>query len=229
MSTYVRASKRGLLLWLCLLLAGCQMTASPPPERDFGVADLFLPLDVFPENWQEVGEIRAMGPDSALGFGDPEDGYLPYKIRGAPSNMARYYVYYNYTTGEAKRWYDRELRIGFDNNRVTIAEPWHTPEELTYRSAYTDRFHMACATMEIAGRRTVCEIIAQYEEFGVQFHSVIHPDTLLLEEFNTIACRIDALFVARLELSEQPINCDDDVSDQEGSALLESPNLPGRL
>lgn len=203
----------GVLLLAILMLGGCcyYLTApylTAPVERDFNVTDLFLPLDLFPENWQEVGEIRPMGPNSSIAIGDPDDAYISYKIRQAPTNMAYYYVYNEYNEGIAKRWFDRMLRTEFNNNRVSVEEPWHTPDELSYHSTYADQFHVACFVSHMVKRTFVCEVVAQYEEFGVDFHSVIEPDTLTLEEFNTIVCHIDAVFVARLGLSEEPISCD---------------------
>lgn len=196
----------GLLLGT-LLLVGCLDMGEPAKERAFDVSDLFLPLDVFPENWQEVGDVRPMGPDSSIGIGDPDDAYISYKVRQAPTNLAYYYVYWNEYTGSAESWFNRTLKTDFSDGRVSIAVPWNTPDELSYRSAHADKFHVACATLEMVGRKLVCKVIAQYEEFGVMFHSVIRPDALTLEQFNTLVCQIDAVFVARLELSDEPIDC----------------------
>jgi hypothetical protein len=196
---------RALLLGT-LLLSGC--LGEPARERAFDITDLFLPLEAFPENWQEVGEIKAMGPNSSIGLGDPDDAYIAYKIRQGPNNVAYYYVYWNEYTGLAEVWFDKTQRTAFNNNRVTIVIPWSTPDALSYRSAHADQFHVACATIEMVGRGVVCKVIARYEEFGVQFHSNISSEIMSLEEFNTIVCQIDALFVARLELSDEPIDCE---------------------
>lgn len=199
--------ERALPLLVVLMLAGCLSMGSPAKERDFGAASLFLPLSAFPEGWKEVGEIRPMGPDSAIGVGDPDDAFLSYSTRQNKLNVATYYVYWNATTGGAERWFERTLKAHFSNNRVSVAEPWSTPDELSYRSPYADRFHVACFISEIIDRRMVCDVIAQYEEFGVEFHSVVADDTLSVQEFNTVVCQIDALFVARLELSQVPVVC----------------------
>jgi hypothetical protein len=206
MSNITLKMVRGLLLGT-LLLTGCLALGEPAKERAFDISDLFLSLDVFPENWQEVGEIRPMGPDSSIGIGDPDDAYISYSIQKAPNNIAYYYVYWNEYTGWAEQWFDRALDTGFSDNRVSIAVPWSTPDELSYRSAHADQFHVACATLEMVRRSEVCKVIVRYEEFGVEFHSGIRPETLTLEEFNDIVCRIDAVFVARLGLSDEPIDC----------------------
>lgn len=214
-----------LTAFLLLALTSCYLAGPPAKERDFGATDMFLPLDLFPENWQEVGEIRPMGPDSALGFGDTDDAFLGYNIKQAPTNMAYYYVYKNSAEGLAKSWFSKMLESRFSNRRVSISQPWQTPDAISYQSTFADQFHVACAEMELVNKVTVCRIIARYEEFCVDFHSVIRDNTLSLQEFNTIVCHIDAVFVARLGLSKEPIDCDEALT----SAFFGAVDWPKRL
>lgn len=199
-----------LLLLLACMLVACLRAGEPAEPRDFDITDLFLPLDTFPDNWQEVGDIQAMGPDSSLGFGDTDDASQVYKVRQKGLNVASYYVYKNDSIAEAERWYDRDLSFWFSKSPLfgQLFDEKSTPKEVSYRSAHADQFYVACEIRKTpvdSGYR--CGVIAQYEEFGVVFHTVVEPDTVSLEGFNTIVCNIDALFVARLALSSQPIDC----------------------
>ncbi|MBX7251979.1 MAG: hypothetical protein K1X50_08345 [Candidatus Promineofilum sp.] len=198
-----------LLLLACMLMA-CLRAVEPAKPRDFGITDLFLPLDALPDNWQEVGDIQAMGPDSSLGFGDTDDAFQIYGVRQGRIPVASYYVYKNDSIAEAERWYDRDLSFWFSKSPIfgQLFDENSTPKEVSYRSAYADQFHVACEYRKTpVDSGYTCGVIAQYEEFGVFFDTVVKPDTVSLEGFNTIVCHIDALFVARLALSSQPIDC----------------------
>lgn len=199
-----------LLLLLACMLVACLRTVEPAKPRDFGITDLFLPLEALPDNWQEVGGIQAMGPDSFLGFGDTDDASQIYGVRQGRIPVASYYVYKNDSIAEAEDWFDRDLSFWFHKSPLfgQLFGEESTPQEVSYRSAYADQFHVACEIWKTpVDSGYTCGVIAQYEEFGVFFDTVVKPDTVSLEGFNTIVCNIDALFVARLALSSQPIDC----------------------
>lgn len=187
---------RWVPLLFIFLTTGCFVLGNPAKERDFELADLFLPIGEFPDGWKEVGTIRPMGPNSAIGVGDSDDVYQRYNTQRARNNVGGYYVYWNASTGLAASQFNRLPQLGPNNS-----EPWDTPDALSYRSPYADRFYAAC------GPRA-CRMIAQYEEFVVEFLSGIGPDTMSVEEFNTMVCKIDARFVERLSLSDEPVLCD---------------------
>lgn len=159
-----------------------------------------MPASSLPETWEMVSTPQPMG--ASLGFGNEDDSYVAYKLIEGKYNLAYHYVYqYNNLQAAQEGYVDLEAS-NFNDKRVTIDASWQTPQQLSYHSVVANQFYMACTINNVAGRREVCQLIAQYGRFVTVFHSVISTDTMSLINFNTVAKKLDEHMITKLGIDK---------------------------
>jgi hypothetical protein len=185
------------IIFLVFFLNNCNV-GPPAPERSFKPEDLLLTEADVPRNWH-LARIAPLGPSA--GYGDEDDREAKFTRPGDDNRLvfAFHDVLQFDSISEAVRWYRREQPAWFNDNRVSVDEPWMAPPELSYHSSLANQFYAACTINNIAGRKKICSIMAQYEEFVIIFHSGIEPDWISVAGFNELVRRIDEIMVAHLQ------------------------------
>lgn len=156
-----------LVLLLCLvILLGC----GSAPKRDFADADLLIDVHNMPENWavaeysettrDEEGQISG----AHISFYYTETSFF---VRGGE------HIYRYRSTSRADRHYRRLEDYRFTPNiRQTVSV---VPEGFTFSSITAAQWRFGCMyttfspTPEFGNGRTICQFLAQYDEFIVYF------------------------------------------------------------
>ncbi|MBE7528202.1 MAG: hypothetical protein HS099_00515 [Ardenticatenaceae bacterium] len=168
------------------------------PEHNLTTQDLLLPLEALPSTWEISGSPRPMGP--GIGFGDEDDTYISFKLKSDKYNIAYQFMLHYPNIRQAEKGYLDLHRSHFNDNSIAVDVPWQTPAELSYTSSYADQFRIACTINNVAGPKQVCQVMGQYGQYVLIFHSVIRPDTMSLSEFNGVAQFLDEMMVKKLAL-----------------------------
>lgn len=161
----IQITLNGCLWWMCA------------PERDFQIADLELPADLFP-----VGTIVNHIHPLSDNFGSVEDGTQSIYWKNGNGN-AGYTVYRYSTKGVAEEYFDYQKRIFTDSESH---ESWKPPDVLSFSSETADAVYIACGDWS----RRNCGMAARYQEYIVTFISVIDSD-MTFSEFEKILFYID--------------------------------------
>lgn len=189
------------MIFIILLVGQASCRTEEAPQRSFDSSDLLLTLDGLPKNYRVADLPQPMGPDSPIAMGDPDDSYTSFHTLDDVHLAAIARVYRFSTMPNAERWYNNHLSLEFAV--ATRSVPWSIPADLTYRSPYTNRFHLGCTLTGVDGQE-VCKIMAQYEEFVAIFHSTIAEDIMTVAQFNDTVRHIDERLAKFLEL--QPLS-----------------------
>lgn len=184
---------------MVLLLNSC-ITGPPAPTRSFTTEDLLLTETDVPSHWH-LARIAPMG--SSIGLGDEEDDR---RAMFTQPNDEKHLVFASHmvlhfdNNSRAARWYKQKQPAWFNDNRVSIEEPWQRLPELSYQSAFAQQYHVACKISNMTGRKQVCSMIAQYEEYVVIFHSTIESYSVSVAGFNELVRRIDEIMATHLQV-----------------------------
>lgn len=192
-----------LFLWIvlaCVLItigSACQSTAEPEPPTE----ELLLTLEQLPPSWETSSPPRSMGPH--IGFGDEDDSYVSFTPNNDDANVATHYVLYYRNQRKVEAAYHELSRSQFNSNSIAVDKPWEPVPELPYTSTQADQFRTACTINNIAGRRQVCQVMAQYGQYITIFHSVIGVDFMTLQQFNSVIQAVDETMVNQLQYNRQ--------------------------
>jgi hypothetical protein len=163
-------SRRPPQVALALLLVAtplcCRLSfGGPPPPRNFQVADLFLPEESLPEDWN-IHPTKPYEACSASPLGS-----------GCPTHGERV----TYTFRDTQQWVSETIFVFLDKGLAAQdfddalstellsrpdEPPWEPIISPPVQFAHASRQHVACRTLP-GGRE--CGLAAQYEEFVVIF------------------------------------------------------------
>lgn len=190
--------KTRLILLTIMITVGtfvaCESVTLPDPPTE----DLLLPIEQLPSTWEVSGSPRSMGPH--IGFGDEDDAYVNFKLKGSKYNISSHFVLYYPSMPKAEAEFLAMSRSNFNDNSIAVDEPWETPIELSYVSSHADQFRVACTINNVAGQKRVCKMMGQYGQYVTIFHSVIRSDTMSLRQFNDVIQFLDKMMMEKLQL-----------------------------
>jgi len=153
-----------LLVILAFGVAGCSLTL---PQRHCPIESLLVDETSFPPG------ARADKVFSPLPRAAKESAgrtiYLP-----MPLGIANHDVYRYKSAARAAWQFRQEKERTFTPGRWR--GPWNVPEALTYRSPIADQYYVACEIR--SGVYSMCEMIAQYEEYYVYFKTDVSPGVM---------------------------------------------------
>jgi hypothetical protein len=196
--------RRPLLLIVLFLLSGCS---------DFGVSvgdypteQLLLNAEAFPPGWDVTEPPQPLGP-SNVGYGDEEDDRslgFTFDLGDEPAHAYQEIMQFR-TVGKAERWYER-ARIGSFN--AVFKDPLGLSEDGNVQLRYdgvlaghdNNLYGLGCTVLR-GTRPRRCAFSARYDQFIVEFNSVIDPEAMTIEQFNAIVAEIDRIMVDNLDLS----------------------------
>jgi hypothetical protein len=139
-----------------------------------------------------------MGP-ATLGFGDEEDDRYINFIRVDDKTqlvIASQYVLRFKNSQQANEWYRNSLPS--TNVLVTpgITDRVIKVEGLNFQSERATQFSVGCDVVH--GPRHSCKFVAQYDDYGVEFFSIVSHSVLTVNEFNRLIQVIDQKFTLHL-------------------------------
>lgn len=175
-------------------LTGCRELA---PTRTFTALDLVLPVDSMPPGWEVIGRPRPMG--AVDGFGDEDDAVLSFKSGPTETILADHFVLRFPNARKASTWYQEHLSGEFNSRSPAVSKPWTTPSAWSFSSSLAAKEYAACTINNVVYEKEVCKYMAQYEEFVVIFWSVIRPDLMTTEQFESTVEAIDAIMISHFE------------------------------
>lgn len=169
-----------MLVAAALLITGCTGKA---PQRNFTTRDLLINLSVFPAGWQV--SVPLSSPTERLG----QIGGSQTEFRASvdPLVGAIHSVFRFSSELAASDRYDRMLPSWFNSNSVSSVTPWQTPAQLSYHSPTADKSHFACHDTSAGGRATICQFMAQCDEYIIVFHTVMTPEDMQPQSYMTFA------------------------------------------
>jgi hypothetical protein len=183
----------GLLSLACWCSPGScflfHLLDEPAPQRHFGIEELLIDVSAFPADWHVDGP-PAPEPhyDGAITY-QKEDIQIGFKA-DSPVHIAAGQVVYRFSARwKAAAAYSGQLRVLFANSAAAVT-PWETPEELPYESAVADQFHFACHRTTL-GPNTVCAALGQYEEYLVDFHTIMDTEYMTFADLERILVAVD--------------------------------------
>jgi hypothetical protein len=185
----------GLLSIACLCSPGScflfHIFDPSAPERDFEIEELLVDVSSFPAHWYVVSPPAPYPHYDGAMTTQAEDIYTGFKADSSTLLVAGQLVYRFGASWKAAAAYREQLPVEFNNNSVASLTPWEIPRELPYESEVADQFHLACHVNGIGTPATVCEAMAQYEEYLVVFHTVVDSEYMTYAELERILVAID--------------------------------------
>ncbi len=169
------------------------------PPRSFMPNELLLPVSFFPPGWTGE-EMRPLGPEEIKGSHDNN----PYMLYDSPSQKvnASHDVSRYDNVEQALQRFQQERDALLAHYSKHCAPPGNPlPEDLIVVSNYTDNFYVGYAEHKYSdgSGEPICRMIAQYEEFFIEFWATIGEDGLTYEQFNDLARIIDENTTQHLE------------------------------
>jgi hypothetical protein len=151
-------------------------------KRGFTTSDLLIDSSTFPVGWQ-VSAVSS--PTERLGqIGGSQIEFrasVPILV-GAVQSVFRFR-----SSASAASRFDRMQPSWFNSNSVSSITPWVVPGQLPYYSAVADKSRFACHDTDVGGRATICQFMAQYNEYIVIFHTVMTPEDMQPQSYMTFA------------------------------------------
>lgn len=170
------------------------------PPRPFMPNELLLPVVYFPRGWTGE-EWRPLGPEEIKGSHE-NSPYMLYTPPSAEYPTAGHYVDRFDNVDQAVEHFQFQ-RIGLSENysKNCVPRSGSISEETIFTSVYSDRYFVGYAEepySDGSGEPT-CQMIAQYDEFYVQFKAPISNDGLTYQQFNKLVRIIDQIMVQHLQ------------------------------
>lgn len=169
------------------------------PPRPFQPSELLLPVDFFPQGWRSE-ELRPIGPEIVRGSKE-NNPYMLYKPP-VPSQYpeARHAVRRLDNVGQAATYFQNELEVFEDRYSLGCAPTGTTQlSESAYRSEYTENLAIGFTEHQYGSSgRPRCMMIAQYDEFYIQFEATVSDSGLTYDRFNELVEIIDEIMVQHL-------------------------------
>jgi len=171
------------------------------PPRPFAPSELLIPVNHFPQGWTGE-EHRPLGPEVIKGSKDNN----PYMLYTPPSpakySKAGHYVRRLDNVDQALEYFQRELKTFQKNYSTTCIPSGLSPsEEALNKSEYSQNFAIGYAEHEYTdgSGEPNCKLIAQYDEFFIQFSATISQNGLTYEQFNNLGRIIDQIMTEHLQ------------------------------
>jgi len=171
------------------------------PPRSFMPSELLLPVSFFPKGW--IGkELRPFGPEEIKGSKE-NNPYMLY----TPPPPAKYSVAGHYVTrldnvDQAVGYFQRELKALKENYSANcVPSGVSLSEESIFKSDYSKNYFVGYAEHKYSdgSGEPACKMIAQYDEFVIQFVATISENSLTYTQFNTLVKIIDQIMTQHLQ------------------------------
>lgn len=169
------------------------------PPRSFMPDELLLPGSYFPPGWT-AREMRPLGPEQIKGSHDNHPSMVydtPTQLVQATHGVTRY----DNVEQALQRFQDERdvLLARYSENCAPPGVP--LSEALIFKSGYAENYFVGySATRYDDGLgEPICQMVAQYEEFYIQFWATIGEDGLTYEQFNDLVRIIDENTTQHLE------------------------------
>jgi hypothetical protein len=162
------------------LVASCSGRA---PERSFKTRDLMIDLSVFPSDWQ----VTVLPGPTWERYGQIASCKTEFVASEDPLIGAIHTVFRYKSERAAAARFDRMEPSWFNSSSIASATPWRTPGQLPYESPIADKSRFACHDSDVGGRATICQFMAQYDEYLVIFHTVMTPGDMQPQSYMTFA------------------------------------------
>lgn len=165
------------------------------PPRSFMPSELLLPASYFPQGWTSE-EFRPFGPEIIKGSKENN----PYMLYTPPSpakySEAGHYITRLDNVDQAIEYFKQELDTFQENHSESCAS-----EELFFKSEYKKSYAVSYAKHRYSdgSGEPECIIIAQYDEFFVEFRATISEDGLTYAQFNNLVKIIDQIMMQYLQ------------------------------
>lgn len=163
-----------------LLIIGC---SAGTLKRTFTTKDLLIDLSVFPTGWHV--SVAPSSPSERLG--QTGGSQTEFQASVDPLVGAIHSVFRFKSKRAASDRFDRMLPSWFNSSSVFSVTPWETPPQLPYVSPTADKYRFACHDTSVGGRATICQFLAQYNEYIVVFHTVMTPEDMQPQSYMTFA------------------------------------------
>ncbi|MFW9832109.1 MAG: hypothetical protein ACFFD8_10090, partial [Candidatus Thorarchaeota archaeon] len=171
------------------------------PSRPFAPSELLLPAIYFPQGW--IGEeSRPLGPEVIRGSKENS----PYMLYTPPPPAeyweAGHYVDRLDNVEQALNYFQRELEA-FQENYSANCIPSNVSfsEESVFKSGYTENYAVGYADHKYSdgSGEPGCKMIAQYDEFVIQFNATISDNGLTYQQFNDLVKIVDQIMIQYLQ------------------------------
>lgn len=171
------------------------------PPRSFMPSELLLPASFFPKGWTGE-ELRPFGPEEIKGSKE-NNPYMLY----TPPPPAKYSVAGHYVTrldnvDQALGYFQQEMKALKENYSANCVPPSVSlSEESIFKSDYSKNYFVGYAEHEYSdgSGEPACKMIAQYDEFVIQFVATISENGLTYTQFNNLVKIIDQTMAQHLQ------------------------------
>lgn len=168
--------------------------------RPFEPRELLLPASLFPQGWTGE-ELRPIGSEEIRGSKENHP-YMLYTPPGSGYHEAGHYVWRLDNSEKASAVFEGErtaLQDCYPMGSNHAGKP--LPDAISYRSSYIEDFAIYCTEHRYGSSGPPrCRMVAQYEEFFIDFESTVAVHYgLTYEQFNELVEAIDEIMVRHLE------------------------------
>lgn len=195
----------GLLVLLMPTLAACWNFGVS--VGDFPTDRLLLSIEAFPPHWDVSGPPMPGGPNT-WGYGDEEDDrYLEFvaNLGGEPVHAYQRIMQFR-TVTRAERWFEGDTGALYSTFEDRVGRSADGATQLRYEGILNgtgkDLYGIGCTVLR-GTRPRRCAFSARYDQFIVEFNSVIDPEVMTIQQFNAIVAEIDRIMVDNLDLSSE--------------------------
>lgn len=197
-------------IWLCvllmigittLLLTACLGGDSFPTPRSFATQELLIEPALMPSGWYVSSSAQA-----ALNkWGQHDGAFIQFDVHAPYGGLAQHQLYRFFDNIQAG--YEFQDRMGEEYFTSGVIVDWHEPIQLPYRSQGAQQFRLACADYAVqvpSGRMTLCEAMAQYDEYVSIFNTHIIEGYMSYDDLGRILKAIDEKMARYLSKSTPP-------------------------
>jgi hypothetical protein len=168
-------------------------------SRSFTPSDLLLPVSHFPTGWSGE-ELRPFGSEEIKGSKE-NNPYMLYKPPlPAKYPEAMYYVTRFDNVDKAIDEFQREKEAAKENFSANCEPPIiSSSNQLLFQSEYSINYFVGFGEHQDSSDKPGCKLIAQYDEFFIEFNATITESGLTYEQFNDLVKIIDQIMVEHLK------------------------------
>lgn len=171
------------------------------PPRSFMPNELLLPVSFFPQGWTGE-ELRPFGAEEIKGSKDNNPYMLYTPPAPAKYSEAGHYVTRLDNIDQAIEYFQQELGA-FKENHSEICVPSNIShaEESVFKSEYSKNYAVGYAEHRYSdgSGEPECMMIAQYDEFFIEFRATVSDNGLTYEQFNELVKIIDQIMTQHLQ------------------------------
>jgi hypothetical protein len=171
------------------------------PPRSFMPNELLLPVSFFPGGWTGE-ELRPLGPEEIKGSNE-NNPYMLYTPQAPADNFeAGHYVTRLDNADQAIEYYQRELgAFKVNHSESCVPSNLSHAKESIFISEYSKNYAVGYAEHRYSdgSGKPECMMIAQYDEFFIEFRATISENGLTYEQFNNLVKIIDKIMTQHLQ------------------------------